>query len=54
VRGRTYNAHHPHSQIDHILVRGAAVGPLVSWPRERRMQNGIVLSDHPPVEREVG
>jgi endonuclease/exonuclease/phosphatase family metal-dependent hydrolase len=22
VRGRTYNARHPHSQIDHILVRG--------------------------------
>jgi endonuclease/exonuclease/phosphatase family metal-dependent hydrolase len=22
VRGRTYNARHPHSQIDHVLVRG--------------------------------
>ena len=40
--------------IDHVLVRGAASGPLVSWSPERRMHNGIVLSDHPPVEREVG
>ena len=23
VRGRTYPAHRPHSQIDHVLVRGA-------------------------------
>jgi hypothetical protein len=37
-----------------VLVRGAASGPLVSWALERRMQNGLVLSDHPPVEREVG
>jgi endonuclease/exonuclease/phosphatase (EEP) superfamily protein YafD len=22
VRGRTYNAKHPHSQIDHVLFRG--------------------------------
>ena len=40
--------------IDHVLVRGAAAGPLIVWPRERRVQNGTVLSDHPPVEREVG
>ena len=40
--------------IDHVLVRGAAAGPLVSWAVERRMQNGLVLSDHAPVEREVG
>lgn len=40
--------------IDHVLVRGASAGPVVVWPLERRMQNGVVLSDHPPVEREVG
>ncbi len=40
--------------IDHVLVRGAAAGPLVTWSRERRMQNGFVLSDHAPVELEVG
>ncbi len=36
--------------IDHVLVRGAAAGPLVVWPAERRRQNGVVLSDHSPVE----
>lgn len=40
--------------IDHALVRGASAGPLVAWPRERRVHNGVVLSDHAPVEREVG
>ncbi len=36
--------------IDHILVRGAKTsGPFV-WPIERRTQNGLVLSDHAPVD----
>lgn len=37
--------------IDQILVRGLAVveGPAV-WPEERRRVNGVLLSDHPPVE----
>ena len=26
VRGRTYDSRHPHSQIDHVLVRGGIVG----------------------------
>jgi endonuclease/exonuclease/phosphatase family metal-dependent hydrolase len=39
--------------IDQILVRGARIGPVVAWPRERRMQNGVVLSDHPVVEAHV-
>jgi endonuclease/exonuclease/phosphatase family metal-dependent hydrolase len=42
VRGRTYNSRRPHSQIDHILVRGG-IEPLV----------GEVLaanpSDHRPI-----
>lgn len=40
--------------IDHILVAGAPAGPQVVWPRKRRMHNGLVLSDHAPVERIVG
>jgi endonuclease/exonuclease/phosphatase family metal-dependent hydrolase len=44
----------PGPGIDHVLVRGATAGPLVTWPRQRRMQNGFVLSDHAPVELEVG
>lgn len=40
--------------IDHILVRGAESSPLVVWPVERRTVDGVVLSDHPPVELTVG
>jgi exonuclease III len=40
--------------IDHILVAGATAGPLIVWERARRVQNGLVLSDHAPVERLVG
>lgn len=49
--GRTEGAGHG---IDHILVAGAAAGPLTVWERSRRVQNGLVLSDHAPVERLVG
>jgi len=44
----------PGPGIDHVLVRGAPATPLVVWPVERRVQNGIVLSDHPPVELRLG
>ena len=36
--------------IDHVLVRGLVASPLAVWPEERRRQNGVVLSDHAPVE----
>jgi endonuclease/exonuclease/phosphatase family metal-dependent hydrolase len=42
----------PGAGIDHVLVRGAAAS-VVSWPPERRRQNGVVLSDHPVVEAQV-
>jgi endonuclease/exonuclease/phosphatase family metal-dependent hydrolase len=42
----------PVEGIDHVLVRGASASVAV-WPRERRRQNGIVLSDHPVVEATV-
>ena len=41
---------HPGPGIDHVLVRGATAAQLVVWPQERRRQNGLVLSDHAPVE----
>jgi endonuclease/exonuclease/phosphatase family metal-dependent hydrolase len=44
----------PGPNIDHVLVAGAAHGPLVVWERERRLHNGLVLSDHAPVEVEIG
>ncbi len=40
--------------IDHVLVAGVTAGPLVVWQRDRRVHNGLVLSDHAPVERVVG
>jgi len=43
----------PHGGIDDILVRGADASPLEVWPVERRRHNGVVLSDHAPVERTV-
>jgi endonuclease/exonuclease/phosphatase family metal-dependent hydrolase len=40
--------------IDHVLVRGLAASRLETWPEERRRRNGLVLSDHAPVEVTVG
>lgn len=40
--------------IDHILVRGAPVGPVQGWPEERRLRAGFLLSDHAPVDAQVG
>ena len=31
VIGRTWPSWKPHSQIDHIMVRGAAFGPRTAW-----------------------
>jgi len=49
--------HHGFSEggpaIDHILVRGDNPGPLDVWPDERRTLNGMLLSDHAPVERSL-
>jgi endonuclease/exonuclease/phosphatase family metal-dependent hydrolase len=36
--------------IDHVLVRGLSASPLAVWPIERQRDNGVVLSDHAPVE----
>jgi endonuclease/exonuclease/phosphatase family metal-dependent hydrolase len=43
----------PHGGIDDIFVRGAEATSLHVWPEERRRQNGVVLSDHAPVELTV-
>jgi len=40
--------------IDHILVRGLDASPPLRWPDDRRRHEGRLLSDHAPVEREVG
>ena len=40
--------------LDHVLVRGLTVRtPEWHWPEDRRLHDGVLLSDHPPVELEV-
>ena len=36
--------------IDHVLVRGGAAGPEEKWPEPKRMHDGVVMSDHAPVD----
>ena len=43
----------PHGDIDDVFVREVEATPLQVWPEERRSQNGVVLSDHAPVELTV-
>jgi endonuclease/exonuclease/phosphatase family metal-dependent hydrolase len=43
----------PGPAIDHILVRGAESTPVHTWPEERRIVDGVLLSDHAPVEVEI-
>lgn len=40
----------PGEGIDDVLVRGAVVQDVDVWPVERRVQDGLVLSDHAPVD----
>ena len=43
----------PGAGIDHVLVRGADVGPAQVWPEERRRIGGLLVSDHAPVEATI-
>jgi hypothetical protein len=43
----------PGPGIDHIEVRGASPSPLRIWPDDRRMKDGMLLSDHAPVELDL-
>jgi endonuclease/exonuclease/phosphatase family metal-dependent hydrolase len=36
--------------IDHVLVRGASAGDPERWPIARRRVDGVVVSDHAPVD----
>jgi endonuclease/exonuclease/phosphatase family metal-dependent hydrolase len=40
--------------IDQIFVRGLPSSAVVAWPDERRRLNGLLLSDHAPIEVVVG
>ena len=46
-----FSAGGPH--IDHVLVRDAEVTELEVWAEERRRVDGVLVSDHAPVELEV-
>jgi endonuclease/exonuclease/phosphatase family metal-dependent hydrolase len=43
----------PGPGIDHLIVRGGLPGPVSVWPDERRRQDGMLLSDHAPIELEI-
>jgi hypothetical protein len=43
----------PGPGIDHIAVRGADPSAIHVWPDERRLVEGMLLSDHPPIELEL-
>jgi endonuclease/exonuclease/phosphatase (EEP) superfamily protein YafD len=36
--------------VDHVLVRGAPVSPVEPWPEARRRIDGVLASDHSPLE----
>jgi endonuclease/exonuclease/phosphatase family metal-dependent hydrolase len=43
----------PGPGIDHLLVRGAEPSAIRVWPDERRRRDGILFSDHPPIELDL-
>jgi endonuclease/exonuclease/phosphatase family metal-dependent hydrolase len=43
----------PGPWIDHILVRDARASALRVWPDQRRLREGMLLSDHAPIELEL-
>ena len=40
----------PGPGVDHALVRGAETAPSERWPDDRRRVDGVLLSDHAPLE----
>jgi endonuclease/exonuclease/phosphatase family metal-dependent hydrolase len=51
---RRWGFSEPAPGIDQILVRGLPSTPPLVWPQERRQLGGRLLSDHAPVELQVG
>jgi endonuclease/exonuclease/phosphatase family metal-dependent hydrolase len=43
----------PGPGVDHVLVRGAPASTPESWPHERRLIGGSLVSDHAPLEVRV-
>ena len=53
LTGPEWGFSEPGPGIDHVLVRGAEVGPVRRWPDEQRLHDDRLLSDHAPVEVEI-
>ncbi|MGZ8716084.1 MAG: endonuclease/exonuclease/phosphatase family protein [Gaiellaceae bacterium] len=51
---RRWGFSEPAPGIDQVLVRGLPSTPPLIWPEERRRLGGRLLSDHAPVELQVG
>jgi endonuclease/exonuclease/phosphatase family metal-dependent hydrolase len=51
---RDWGFSEPAPGIDQILVRGLPSTPPLVWPDDRRRVDGRLLSDHAPVELQVG
>jgi hypothetical protein len=43
----------PGPGVDHVLVRGASASSPETWPKERRRLDGVLVSDHAPLEVRV-
>jgi endonuclease/exonuclease/phosphatase family metal-dependent hydrolase len=50
ITGSEWGFSRPAEGIDHILVRGAEASRPERWPISRRRVNGVVVSDHSPVD----
>lgn len=44
----------PGPWVDHVLARSAPTSGTERWPDERRRRDGLLLSDHAPVEARIG
>ena len=54
LAGPEWGFSEPGPGIDHVLVRGAPSTPVRRWDDARRTHEGLLLSDHAPVEVEIG
>jgi endonuclease/exonuclease/phosphatase family metal-dependent hydrolase len=54
LTGPEWGFSQPGPGIDHVLVRGAPVSAVRRWPDPQRAHDDRLLSDHAPVEVDIG
>jgi endonuclease/exonuclease/phosphatase family metal-dependent hydrolase len=54
LTGPEWGFSQPGPGIDHVLVRGAPVSEVRRWPDAQRAHDDRLLSDHAPVEVDIG